>query len=162
MSDAESAITGTPGGAEDGDGQEIVVSQHVAAPPETLFDYLVDPAKMLRWLGVAVDIDPRPGGKFWFDANGTDSASGEYLEVDRPKKVVFTFGWDGSDAIPPGSTTVTITLATAQDNTTDLELRHTGLPVALSGDHNDGWTYFLGRLAIASTGEDPGPNRHAP
>ncbi len=158
MSDSQTSTT-EPG--DRADDLEIVIAQHVSAPPEVVFDFLVDPEKMLRWLGVAVDIDPRPGGRFWFDANGTDTAAGEYLEVDRPNKVVFSFGWESSEALPAGSSVVTITLAEAQDDTTNLELHHGGLPRDLSGDHSDGWTYFIGRLAIAATGGDPGANRHA-
>ncbi len=144
------------------DDLEIVVTQHVSAPREAVFEFLVDPDKMLRWLGVAVDIDPTEGGRFWFDANGTDSAAGRYLEVDKPNRVVFTFGWESSEALPAGSSTVTINLADAADGTTDVELRHGGLPRDLSGDHSDGWTYFIGRLAVVAAGGDPGPNRHAP
>ncbi len=144
------------------DDLEIVVSQHVSAPREVVFEFLVDQEKMLRWLGVAVDIEATEGGRFWFDANGTDSAAGRYLEVDKPNRVVFTFGWEASEVMPAGSSTVTITLADAADGTTDLELRHSGLPNDLAGDHGNGWTYFVGRLAVVAAGGDPGPNRHAP
>ena len=143
-----------------GDDRALVLTQHVAAPPEAVFEFLVDPDKVLRWLGTAIDIDPRVGGRFWMDANGTDVASGVYEEVVRPERVVFTFGWEGSPHVAPGSTTVTISLVPADDDSTLVTLRHDGLPGGPEDQHGEGWRYFLGRLAVAGPGGDPGPVAH--
>lgn len=132
----------------------IVVTQRVGADPETVFEFLADPKKMLRWMGTEVDIDPRPGGTFWLNATGTDIAIGEYVEVDRPNRMIFTWGWKGSDVVPPASSTVTITL-TADGSDTVVELRHDGLPVGQDTEHNRGWTYYLARLVAVSEGRDP-------
>jgi uncharacterized protein YndB with AHSA1/START domain len=137
-------------------GTDLVVETRVAARPEAVFDYLVEPDKIIRWMGVATDLDPRPGGRFWLDVTGTDIASGTYLEVDPPKRIVFTWGWEGSVEVPPGSTTVTVTL-TADGDETVVEVRHAGLPGGAADGHEDGWTYFLSRLAAVSEGGDPGP-----
>ncbi len=142
--------------------EPLILTRHVAAPPETVFDFLVDPEKVLRWMGTAIDIDPRPGGRFWMNANGRDIASGHYREVVRPDRVVFTFGWDGSEHVPDGSTTVTISLAAEDDGTTTVELRHDGLPFGPADAHAEGWTHLLGRLAIAAPGGDPGADDHQP
>jgi uncharacterized protein YndB with AHSA1/START domain len=137
----------------------LVLTERIAAPRETVFEFLVDPDKMLRWMGTEVDIEPEAGGKFWLNANGNDIASGTYVEVDHPRRVVFTWGWIGSDDVPPGSSTVTITL-TADGNNTDLELRHVDLPGGVSDAHSEGWGFFLPRLKAVSMGKDPGPNMH--
>lgn len=134
----------------------LVVSQHVAATPDTVFQFLVDSERVGRWLGTAIDIDPRVDGRFWMNANGRDVASGRYREVVRPERVVFTFGWEGSDEVPAGSTTVTITLEPTSDGTTMVHLRHDGLPGGPADEHRGGWTYFLGRLSVAAAGGDPG------
>lgn len=134
----------------------LVLEQRIAAPPEAVFDFLVDPEKVLRWMGTEVDIEPVAGGKFWLNANGTDVAMGSYLEVDPPHRVVFTWGWEGSVEVPPGSSTVTITL-TADGDHTDVELRHQGLPGGATDDHGKGWTFLLGRLTAVAEGRDPGP-----
>jgi len=139
----------------------LVVTQQIAAPREAVFDFLVDPAKMVRWIGTAVELDPVEGGTLRIDVGGGDIASGHYLEVDRPNRVVFTWGWHGMAALAPGSSTVTITL-TAQANDTLLELRHDGLSPELSTEHAKGWTHFLGRLANLASGGDPGPNELPP
>jgi uncharacterized protein YndB with AHSA1/START domain len=138
----------------------LVLTQHVAAPPETVFEFLVEPDKVLRWLGTAIDLDPRAGGRFWMDANGTDVASGVYREVVRPERVVFTFGWEGSPHVTAGATTVTISLAPADDETTLVTLRHDGRPGGPEDQHREGWLYFLGRLAVAASGGDPRPVAH--
>lgn len=137
----------------------LVLTQRVAAPPDAVFDFLVEPEKVLRWMGTAVDIEPQPGGRFWLNVNGTDIASGTYLEVERPNRVVFTWGWEGSTDVGPGSTTVSFTL-TADGDATVVELRHDGLPGGFGDTHADGWGHFLPRLALAAVGEDPGPDRH--
>ncbi len=134
----------------------LVLSERIDATPDQVFDYLVDPDKMLRWMGVEADIDPTPGGKFWLNVTGEHIAAGTYVEVDRPNKVVFTWGWEGQTEVPPGSTTVTLTLAADGDQTV-VELSHAGLPKGPDDEHAGGWTYFLGRLVVAGAGGDPGP-----
>ena len=43
--------------------------------------------------------------------HGPHIARGEYVEVDPPSRVVFTWGWEDQEtAVPPGSSTVEITL----------------------------------------------------
>lgn len=149
-----------PGTATRSTERSLVVTQHVSAPPDTVFDFLTEPEKVGRWLGAAIDIDPQIGGRFWMDANGRDTAAGLYREVVRPERVVFTFGWEGSGDVPEGSTTVTIELEPAPDDTTLVRLIHDGLPGGPEDSHRHGWTYFLDRLATAARGDEPGPVEH--
>lgn len=136
--------------------EPLVLTERIRATPDQVFDFLVVPDKMLRWMGVEADIDPQPGGKFWLNVTGDHIASGSYVSVDRPRSVAFTWGWEGQTEVPPGSTTVTITLTPEGDETV-VELRHDGLPLGPEDDHASGWTYFLGRLVTAGEGGDPGP-----
>lgn len=46
----------------------------IAARPETVFSFLVDPAKMTRWMGINVTLDPRPGGIYRVDVDGPHCA----------------------------------------------------------------------------------------
>lgn len=46
------------------DDQAIAVVRRIAALPETVFDYLVEPSRFVLWMGVAADLDPRPGGGY--------------------------------------------------------------------------------------------------
>jgi uncharacterized protein YndB with AHSA1/START domain len=128
----------------------------VDASPETIFPFLVDPAKHQLWMGTEVALDPRVGGEFRMLARGHHQGSGEYLEVVPNEKVVFTFGWEEpGHPIPAGSTQVAITL-TPQGEKTLVRLIHTGLPEDAVSDHTNGWSFYLERLSVVATGGDPG------
>ena len=73
---------------------DIVREVVIAAPPEVVFPFFTNPEKMVVWKAVDAELDPRPGGIFWIDVTGHDAARGEYLEIDPPRRVVFTFGWE--------------------------------------------------------------------
>ena len=45
-----------------------------------------------------------------------------------------------------------------KDRGTLLTFVHSGLPAPQVAPHTDGWTHYLGRLAIAAAGRDPGPD----
>ena len=97
-------------------------------------------------MGVGAQLDPRPGGRFRIDADGEHIALGEYREVDPPHRVVMTWGWQDNQTVPPGSTTVEITL-TPEGTGTVLRLRHTGLPTEESrASHLAGWVMYTSKL----------------
>jgi uncharacterized protein YndB with AHSA1/START domain len=127
-------------------GVAIEVEQRIAATPATVFSYLIDPAKFVQWMGVGAQLDPRPGGMFRIDAEGGNIATGQYKEVDPPHRLVMTWGWEGDDSVPPGSTTVVITL-TPEGPGTLLRLRHLGLPTDdVRERHTGGWNLYTGQL----------------
>jgi uncharacterized protein YndB with AHSA1/START domain len=135
----------------------------IDASPGTVFDFFTDPAKMVRWKGAMATLDPRPGGVYRVQMNEQAVAVGEYVVVDPPKRVVFTWGWEGDDAItPPGSSTVEVTFTPDGDGTL-VRLVHTGLPSPESVEaHGHGWDEYMPRLAIAAAGGNAGedPNRN--
>jgi uncharacterized protein YndB with AHSA1/START domain len=134
----------------------------IEAPPEIVFEYFVDPEKMSRWIGSSARVDPRPGGIYRVDMNGRDIAAGEYLEVDPPHRVVFTWGWESGGApIPPGASTVEVTL-TAVDGATVVRLLHRDLPEPMVPSHAEGWEHHIERLVIVAAGGDPGPDLGVP
>ncbi len=132
-------------------------SIRIAARPETVFSFFTDPKKMTLWKGVSATLDPRPGGIYRVDINGRDIARGEYVEVVPFSRVVFTWGWEGEGSmVPPGSTTVEVTLAPDGDGTL-VTLKHFGLSEEHRAVHDQGWSLFLPRLGAAVEGRDPGP-----
>lgn len=143
--------------------QAVEREMRVDASPETVFEFFTDPAKMVRWKGQAATLDPRPGGVYRVEMNEHAVARGEYVEIDPPHRIVFTWGWEGGDApTPPGSSTVEITL-TADGDGTLVRLVHSGLPSPESAEaHGQGWDQYMPRLAIAAAGGDAGedPNRN--
>ena len=36
----------------------------IAATPQTVWEFFVDPEKLTRWKGMKADLDPRPGGAY--------------------------------------------------------------------------------------------------
>jgi uncharacterized protein YndB with AHSA1/START domain len=135
----------------------VELQVRLGAPPDEVFLYLTDAERYVRWQGVKAELDPRPGGMYrvWMDADTV--ARGEYVEVESPRRVVFTWGWEGNDGVPPGSTTVELT-PEADGEGTVLSLRHTGLPDGeATAMHEEGWRHFTDRLVVVTRGEDPGP-----
>jgi uncharacterized protein YndB with AHSA1/START domain len=127
----------------------------VTASPDSVFDYFVDPAKMGQWMGEAT-LDPRPGGVCRVSPNGHASVLGEYVEIDRPRKVVFTWGWEQVlFATPPQSTLVEVSL-TPDGEDTIVRLAHRRLKPEALAFHRAGWDHYLARLALAASGQDPG------
>jgi uncharacterized protein YndB with AHSA1/START domain len=123
----------------------------IAASPEIVFAYFVDPAKMVRWMGRSADLEPTLGGRFHIDYNGSDVVSGTYLEVDPPRRVVFSWGWEmPGDPVGPGASTVEVTLTPDGDGTL-VRLRHHGLPADAIDGHAEGWDHFLPTLASVAT-----------
>jgi len=80
----------------------VRVTRRFKASPERVFDAWLDPAKARQFLFATptgqmlrVDIDARVGGRFLIveRREGEDLAhEGEYLEIDRPRRLRFTFG----------------------------------------------------------------------
>ncbi len=134
----------------------FTASVRITAPPAEVFPYFTDAELIVRWMGDWADLQPEPGGKLALDINGIP-IRGEYLVVDPPHRLVFTWGTAGNDALPPGSTTVQILLRADGDSTV-LELTHRDLPADELPKHDEGWGHFLARLVVAATGEDPGPD----
>lgn len=139
------------------DGVEL--TRRIEAPPETVYRYFTEPERFQAWLGIGAELDARPGGEYRIrlaDKTGV-SASGRYVELDPPRRVVFTWGFEGLEGLPPGTSTVEVTL-TPDDEATVVRLRHTGLDGREVCDfHAWGWERALERLVIAGAGGDPGP-----
>lgn len=129
----------------------------VAAPQATVFAFLTDPDKLVRWVGSA-RTEPRPGGIYLVNVREKHSARGEFTEVIPVHRLAYSFGWEGRPDVPPGSSLIEIDLV-EKDGGTLVHFTHSGLPneeerVA----HAKGWKHYLGRLAIAAGGGDPGPD----
>jgi uncharacterized protein YndB with AHSA1/START domain len=148
-----------------GPSQGLVVEReiHIDASPGTVFEFFTDPAKMVRWKGESATLDPRPGGIYRVEMNEQAIAIGEYVELDPPNRIVFTWGWEGGYAsTPPGSSTVEVTLTPDGDGTL-VRLVHSRLSTPDSAEaHGHGWDQYMPRLAIAAAGGEPGPDPNAP
>jgi len=127
----------------------------IDAPPEAVFRLLTDSREIVRWKGERAEIEARPGGLFRvIFPNRTDVVSGRFVELDPPRRVVFTWGWEGNEHVPPGASRVEIDLEPVGGGTR-LRLVHTGLPIPAIARHAEGWDYFLPRLSAVAQGRDP-------
>jgi uncharacterized protein YndB with AHSA1/START domain len=126
----------------------IVASIEIAAPPERVFDHFTDPALMVRWMGEFARLQPDPGGEFAVDIRGTP-VRGRYVEVERPNRLVISWGHAGSERLPPGASTLEVRLE-AIPHGTSVEVRHSDLPEPQASRNREGWRYFLPRLAAAA------------
>jgi len=106
---------------------------------------------------MAATIDARPGGTLEMHMPGGMVASGRFVDVAPNLRVVFTWGWTLSPAVPPGSSTVEVDLVPDGEGTI-IRLTHRGLPPDELAPHGDGWTRYLGRPASLVEGQDPGPD----
>ncbi len=134
----------------------LVVERLIAARPETVFRFFTSSDRWLQWQGTEAEIDARPGGVFRVNVLGDGFASGRFLEVDAPRRLVFTWGWESDGhAVPPGSSTVSIELEETGTSTL-LRLEHRGLPNAPMVElHLRGWDMMVPRLAsVAEAASD--------
>jgi uncharacterized protein YndB with AHSA1/START domain len=131
---------------------------HIAAPPATVFAFLTDPEKILRWMGSEATTEAHPGGLYLIKGIRDRRARGAFREVVPVHRLAYSFGWEDDEAVPPGSSLVEIDLID-RDGGTLLRMTHTGLPdAAQCANHGQGWAHYLGRLAVAAAGRDPGPD----
>lgn len=131
----------------------VTVERRIAAPPERVFDAWLDPESVGRWLfatpgGVMerVEIDARVGGAFLIvERRGDELAEhfGEYLEIDRPHRLAFTFAaMRGS-----GTTRVAVTIVPEGEGS-HVTLVHEMDPqwAAYEDRTREGWTAILAGL----------------
>jgi uncharacterized protein YndB with AHSA1/START domain len=140
------------------EGDAVVHEIVLSAPVEQVFDMFTDPRQLVRWIGISADLRPLPGGRFHFEVAPGQFCAGQYVIVERPGRLVFTWGWtDPGFGLPPGTSRVEVTLTRAGDDarSTRLRLVHTGLGGDLGLLHDDGWSRFLARLASVTAGEKP-------
>ena len=126
----------------------------IAAPPEQVFDYFVQPELLVRWMGDFARLEATAGGLFAVDINGV-IIRGTFVRVERPGLIEIAWGEAGNDEMPPGSTRLLVTL-TARGSGTLVELEHGGLGPREAPKHAMGWPHFLDRLRVLGSGREPG------
>ncbi len=129
-------------------GDQIEHELRLAAPPHLVFAMFTDPDLYVRWMGRQATLDPRPGGTYRCVVHASATVAGEYVIVDPPHRIDFTWGFEGNPNNPPGSSLVSVTLAPDGDGTL-LRLTHTGLEHPALDSHDRGWSGYLGQLTAA-------------
>ncbi len=124
------------------------------------FALITQPDRLRRWQVITARVDLRAGGDFRWTIIPGNSAGGTFTEVDPGRRVVFTWGWEGSADLPLGASTVIITLEPAAGGTL-VHLVHEGLTGEQAASHAEGWNHYLDRLVLAATDGDAGADEWA-
>ena len=135
---------------------ELQVSHTYRDPPEAVFDAWLDPAKAARFLFatptgtmIKAQVDARVGGAFEFVDRRPDMGDvrhvGRYVEIDRPRRLVFTFAVPQFD---PAVTTVALNFRPAAGGC-EVTLTHTDVLPEWRERTTHGWTTILGGLERA-------------
>lgn len=136
----------------------------LSAPRERVFRAWTDADQLRKWFGGPVgfttpraEIDLRIGGTYRVEIRSPEGnsvfATGRYLEIEPPSRLVFTFGWRDFPGIDIGETTVTVQLFD-REGSTELVLTHEPFAAAqLKSFHEFGWTTSLERLAEGVSSE---------
>jgi uncharacterized protein (TIGR03086 family) len=140
----------------------MVAEKSVLVPlgPDEIFAMLTEPERLRRWQTVTARVDLRAGGDYRWTIIPGHTAAGTFTEIEPGKRLVFTWGWEGDADLPPGGTTVTITLEPAEGGTT-VRLVHDGLSAEQAEGHLEGWNHYLERLVVAGEHGDGGPDAWA-
>ncbi|HKB91849.1 MAG TPA: SRPBCC family protein [Opitutaceae bacterium] len=125
---------------------QAVVLHRFTVPAERVFDAWLDVTLIGRWMFgpavrderiVRIALEPHVGGKFSFVVNrqGTEvDHVGEYLEIDRPRLLVFT--WTTRDSLP--DTSRVIVEIAPLDRGCEVKVTHVMAP---------GWEPFVDKAA---------------
>jgi uncharacterized protein YndB with AHSA1/START domain len=138
---------------------QVVVTKHYDVTAERIFDAFLDVAIASRFLFatatgemIRAEIDPCVGGHFTFTERRPDMGdvlhTGEYLEIDRPHRLVFTFGVPQFNR---NMTRVTVEIVRA-DSGCDLTLTNDQVPEDYAEANHDGWSRILNGLVPAMSG----------
>ena len=131
---------------------EVCVRRTIQAPAGDVFDAWLDAGILAQWMKtrtfthVTANCDPREGGAFEIVMHAPDGDvrhSGNYLTIDRPRKLEFTWR---SPATAYRDSLVTVEFFGNAD-CTDIVVTHRQLAVDICGAHTDGWTDVLELLA---------------
>lgn len=130
----------------------VTVTHTFPASAERIFDAWLKPELAGKWLFatptgqmVRAEVDARVGGAFLFTdrREGLDvDHVGEYLEIDRPRRLVFHFSVPHYSA---EKTTVIVGIASAKSGC-ELTLTHEGVLPDYADRTREGWTKLLAAL----------------
>jgi uncharacterized protein YndB with AHSA1/START domain len=142
------------------------------APPERIFAAWTDPVVLRRWWAAEpgwttpeATTDVRVGGSYRLSMQDTRgkvrSVAGEYLEVDPPRRLVYTWAWEAhADAEQPGEPTIVTVEFVPEGSSTRVVLEQRRFPEASQkAMHEHGWRGCLDSLERALSAVSVGPER---
>ena len=140
-------------------GAELIfeLSRIVEASPQRVFEAMTDPEQVAQWWGPEgftcpeVTLDAKVGGAYRIAMQPPEGGelfhlAGEYLEVQPPTRLAYTFRWEPPD--PDDRETVARLALHARDGATEVALTQGLFATEARRElHKAGWTDTLARLA---------------
>lgn len=115
----------------------------IRANRELVFEHFTDSSRWAAWWGQGSSVEPIPGGRVLIRYPNGSEASGEVIEIEPPRRFVFSFGYVGGQPIAAGASRVSIDLEEQGPRWTRLRLRHDFDAAAVRDQHQQGWRYQL-------------------
>ena len=149
-------MTGPPAG------DPLRIERTFAAPAQAVFDAWTSAEVLRRWWPAGpgwdtpvAEVDLRVGGRLRLVMRAPDGAEfggeGRYVEIDRPRRLAFTWRWDGP-MLDTGAQLVQVTVTGNEDGTTTVLLVNRGIPEADRKSHREGWDASFDNLAEVLAG----------
>ena len=139
---------------------KVTVRREIAATADELFDAWLDPQSLATWMrpgGITrsvATVDARVGGAYeilMHTASGVIRHTGTYVEIARPRRLVFTWASPGTYQT---DSLVTVEFV-LKPHSTEVVLTHERLPDDQVASHTGGWTDAL-VLLDKTLGRRPG------
>ncbi len=135
----------------------IIIERVIDATPQEAFELFTDPERLRRWQALSASVDLRVGGRYRLTVIPGSVASGTYTEIEPGRRVVYSWGWDEVDGVPPGGSTVEVDFEAVGDRTR-VRLTHRGLEGDAAAGHLEGWEHYFDRLGDAAASGSAGPD----
>jgi uncharacterized protein YndB with AHSA1/START domain len=133
---------------------EVVVTETVDAEPAAVWEAFTDERILPHWFRpgessevLSAETDPRPGGRYRIRLTGTEgefSVAGVYLELERNRRLRFSWHWESGPFVDEPPSAVSVELI-PRGPKTEILVTHTALAAnEIAESHRVGW---LGALA---------------
>lgn len=134
---------------------ELLITRTFDAPISLVFHLWERPEHMKQWLGpknftcTSVELDFRPGG-VWracivSEAYGESWMGGRFREIEKDKRIVYTFAWEDGRDQPGVETLITVTFAEEDGKTVQSFHQAPFLHVEARDSHIVGWNQSFDR-----------------
>ena len=139
------------------DDRVLRIERLIAAAPERVFAFWSEPEQLVKWWGPdgfdvpASALDVRPGGHWRTSMRSPQgdlhTVSGVYRTIDKPRRLVFTWGWEDDNGTRGHETEVTVTFDPAPGGTRMVLLQQAFQDTVQRDRHNQGWSSSFDCLA---------------
>lgn len=125
---------------------EASLTVNVMARPQDVFQSLIDPRQLDRWIAKKAEVDPKPGGKISF---GWEGGPVKILEIVPDRKLSYSWQWEKEPE------TVTTWELEESGGTTKLTVVQSGFaPDRNCEDYYIGWHKYIHRLKALLESDD--------